>query len=629
MPHAKLAALLPPLLIQSIQGVEDSLLLRLVLFAAMPVVLFLFAGGYLAFITLFFGTFAVPPVFGIQWLYRRSVLRWMNVPGGDAGARGARTPDAPAPTRAPPGLRIETQEPDAPGGVADSPLSRRAVEASGAVTRVYVAAAAACAVVLTPLVGEIGPFIKEADRNLRSLTEGFFYAGAFAVLTWLPLLTFMVTAVGRTLLKLILLAAYTLLLTAPVLFLPPEQSTPAVTLLVGMWCLLLAPTTGTLLVLRLSGVGGLALGMIFALSAPVLAGALKVVISSYEALERRNSGGAAESAGLPDVAFLASVVLLVVGPFVAALAAAGLVWWLGNRYARKETSRQLLLLDIFWLVTIFIVSLICYACGVGWYTLLGPLSFAVYKLVVWAGLRRLRPEAGAGRRELRLLFLRVFGAKRRSEWLLKRLGLYWLYSGSIQLIAAPDLAAANLDLDEMLDFLRGRLKDRFVKDSDDCRRRVKSLDVRPDPDGRYRVNEFFCHEDVWFETVCELTARSDAVLMDLRGFTEANHGCVRELRHVVDAVSVNQLVVIVNAETQIDFLRRTFHGAWALMDARSPNRGLAAPVLRLLNVRQLNSRAVRRLLSMLYEAAEAPRPAARSEGAAVVAAPAGLVERAT
>lgn len=156
----------------------------------------------------------------------------------------------------------------------------------------------------------------------------------------------------------------------------------------------------------------------------------------------------------------------------------------------------------------------------------------------------------------------------------------------------------------MLGFLTGRLKRRFIKDARDGARRVESLDSLPDPDGRYRVNEFFCHADVWDETVAELTRRSDAVLMDLRGFTSKNRGCVYELYHLVNAIPVNQLVIVVNGQTDVDFLRRAFESAWAAMGARSPNRDLPSPALRLLHIRRQNSRAVQRLLSMLCEAAE-------------------------
>ena len=610
MPYASLASLLTLLLIQSPQSGGDSTVLKHTLspfyLFLLSVLFSLAAVACVGMLTAFFAGFVLTPVLAVQWVYREAVLRWMNRPGGSARAPQGRPSYTPTPTPAPSSLRIiEIQDPDARGPDAGG-LNRRASEMSRAVTLVYVAASIAYAVAVTPLAAHVGFALKDSGPDFKpfaSFGASSFYLSAFVALLWLPVLMFLVIAVGRTRLKLIVAAAYTLLLSTPVLFLPEVRGLYTNVLLLVMWIQLMSAPTGTMLVLRLSGVGGLALGAIFSLAAAAFSLGYRVINVTVSGADQPLLAGDEGLTRAWDVARLASLVFLLVGPIVAAAAAAVLLWWTSKRYARGETSEQILLLDIFMLVTTFTVSFISHASGAGWYTLLGPLSFAVYELVVWAGLRRLGRVPREGR-EPRLLLLRVFGARRRSEWLLKRLGNYWRYAGSIQLIAAPDLAAANLDLDELLDFLRGRLKKRFVKDTEDCARRVESLDLRPDPDGRYRVNEFFCHADVWHETVAALTRRSDAVLMDLRGFTSRNLGCVDELFHVVNAVPVNRLVITVNKTTDLDFLRQTFHRAWAVMGERSPNRKLRSPVLRLLHIPRQNSRAVRRLLSMLGEAAE-------------------------
>jgi hypothetical protein len=612
MPYASLASLLTLLLIQSPQSGGDSAVLKHTLspFYLFPlsVLISLAAVACVGMLTAFFAGFVLTPVLVVRWVYREAVLRWMNRPGGSARAPGGRPSYPPTPTHAPSNLRIiEIQDPDASRGPDAGGLNRRASEVSRAVTLVYVTASTAYAVAVTPLAAHVGFALKDSGPDFApfaSFGASSFYLSAFVALLWLPVLMFLVIAVGRTRLKLIVAVAYSLLLSTPILFLPEVRGLYTYVLLLVMWIQLMSAPTGTMLVLRLSGVGGLALGAIFSLAAAAFSLGYKVINVTVDGADQPLLAGDGEALVRAwDVARLASLVFLLVGPMVAAAAAAGLLWWTSKRYARGETSEQIILLDIFMLATTFTVTFISHASGAGWYTMLGPLSFAVYELVVWAGLRRLG-RAPRGGRAPRLLLLRVFGARRRSEWLLKRLGNYWRYSGSIQLIAAPDLAAANLDLDELLDFLRGRLKKRFVKDTEDCARRVESLDVRPDPDGRYRVNEFFCHADVWHETVAALTRRSDAVLMDLRGFTSRNHGCVDELFHVVNAVPVNRLVITVNKTTDLDFLRQTFYGAWAVMGERSPNRELRSPVLRLLHIRRQNSRAVRRLLSMLGEAAE-------------------------
>jgi hypothetical protein len=77
----------------------------------------------------------------------------------------------------------------------------------------------------------------------------------------------------------------------------------------------------------------------------------------------------------------------------------------------------------------------------------------------------------------------------------------WRYGGSIQLISATDVARGRFEPDEFLDFLSGRLGSAYISTGTDLDQRVAKLDLRPDPDGRYRVNEFFCRNDTWQQTV--------------------------------------------------------------------------------------------------------------------------------
>ena len=58
------------------------------------------------------------------------------------------------------------------------------------------------------------------------------------------------------------------------------------------------------------------------------------------------------------------------------------------------------------------------------------------------------------------------------------------------------------------------------------------MDVEPDRDGRFRINEFCCRDDTWQATVVALIERADAVVMDLRGFTAERRGCEFELKEL-------------------------------------------------------------------------------------------------
>lgn len=279
-------------------------------------------------------------------------------------------------------------------------------------------------------------------------------------------------------------------------------------------------------------------------------------------------------------------------------------------YEAKAFSEQVLVFDSIWLFQAMILcSSTVYAAGaLGW---LGLGAFAVYKLITWIGLRPLA-AAGAERPPARLLLLRTFGFRRRSERFFDLLGARWRYAGPIQLIAAPDLAGRSIDPDEFMDFLSGRLRHRFIVEPKDIPRRFAELDNRPDPDGRYRVNEFFCGNDAWQPVVTRLMADSDLVAMDLRGFSRANQGCLFEMQSLIDTVPVARVVLLTDDSTDNAFLRETLAACWRRMEARSPNRTRNG-ALTLLSTKSGDVAAVSALLAMaddvLVTGKAAPEPA--------------------
>src|SRR4029450_5081774 len=132
----------------------------------------------------------------------------------------------------------------------------------------------------------------------------------------------------------------------------------------------------------------------------------------------------------------------------------------------------------------------------------------------------------------------------------------WRYAGSIQLISATDVARGRFEPDEFLDFLNGRLASAYISDRADLDRRLSRLDLRPDPDGRFRINEFFCHSDTWKQTVRSLMAQSDLVLMDLRAFASERKGCTFELGALIDEVPLSRVTLLIDHTTDEPVLRR-------------------------------------------------------------------------
>jgi hypothetical protein len=165
-----------------------------------------------------------------------------------------------------------------------------------------------------------------------------------------------------------------------------------------------------------------------------------------------------------------------------------------------------------------------------------------------AGLGRGRPPART------LLLLRVFGYVARTERLFDRVAARWRLFGPVTVIAAPDVVARTVDPGDFLNFVTGRTSDSFVQSQADLDARLASLDLAPDPDGRYRVNDFCCRDNTWQATV--LMQQADAVIMDVRGVTAARRGCDFELQQLACRLPGPKIVLVVDHTTDRAVIER-------------------------------------------------------------------------
>lgn len=290
-------------------------------------------------------------------------------------------------------------------------------------------------------------------------------------------------------------------------------------------------------------------------------------------------------------------VLMVISLTLSAVIAWFGLLWIARRYRRRQLSDQTFLFDALWLSVSFWVTVYLMGNHHQFRYLLGLLPFALYKIAVRYGLKRLAART-APLPNVRLLFLRVFGSSSRSEKLFDLLAARWRYAGSIQLISATDVARGRFEPDEFLDFLSGRLASAYISSGTDLDRRLAGLDLRPDPDGRYRVNEFFCRTDTWQQTVTRLMVQSDLVAMDLRGFTSERKGCLFELSSLRDVVPLHRVVLLIDQTTDQPQLRRTLADLWRTMNPQSPNAYDGNARLRMIDLACGYPFAVRRLIQL-------------------------------
>ncbi len=530
--------------------------------------------------------------------YRRAVLRSMESdaqpvsgrpPGShEKGTRHGAVADVPPLTTEP-----EAQEPTLPLRVietarfdaADPPLYTHARRSLVSATSVYVAAGLVYAVVLTSAwLFFMGNDDVPLARALWLLScyawPTALAAGMIAAVNWRQRL-----AVGL---------AYFGMLFAVAIYAIVHNPELSASQVAYFWMFTNAPATILLLAFlhrRVRAVGPLVLTfMVIA----VLGSQVLLNVAAVEDSGLRATLAVGALFGLSDRGVFYGLMLLGFVLF-------GVLGWfllkkLGRRYQARRMSDQSLTLDAMWLL-FAVVQSITFTFGWMW-VFTGIAAFFAYKVVCRVGfaLTGLARSPDSGRT---LLLLRVFSLGAKSERLFDAISKRWLRSGSISMIAGPDLVTATVEPHEFLEFMGGELSRRFVRGGEDLERRLASADRGPDPDGRYRVNEFFCHADTWQQTVVRLAAGADVVLMDLRGFSPSNQGCLFELRHLVDSVDLARVVFLFDDNTDRTFLMRTLHDAWQAHDRRLPLSS-PAPEARLARVGENESGSVNGLLKLLF-----------------------------
>jgi len=101
---------------------------------------------------------------------------------------------------------------------------------------------------------------------------------------------------------------------------------------------------------------------------------------------------------------------------------------------------------------------------------------------------------------------------------------------------------------------------------------------------------------------------SDVVLMDLRGFSQSNRGCVFEINELLDVVLLRRIVFVVDRTTDENFLAQVFAGAWTTVTKASPNSNDPAPRIRLYRFDGPGGQNISALVAAVANAGLCPKP---------------------
>lgn len=552
--------------------------------------------GQLPIILIVATLLALPTSLLLLWLYRRAVLRSMRAGGPGVASRPAHPgPTPPVPPMPRPDLTITSSGREAGSGLgpAAQSLFAHLVRSRYRTTGAYALGGATFALVMASAF-LVSSGIEFAP--VRFLTLFWAYA-------WPVVFTTTLALGSRLRTMLLSAAAYAVVfigLCAIAVARSPALDWGQVAL---FWASNNLPPTVLLLFFlnrRVRAVGPLVL--VFMVLAVTGATVLVSVIGGSDFLLRA-AVDVGSALGLHATGIFVGMHLL--GFLLLGIAGWFALLWIRRRYERKQVSDESITFDAIWLLFGVEQSIGLAFQGAGW-VLSGVVAFAAYKLVTTLALSALASRSGRDGSNARLLLLRVFALGRRSERLFDTVGSYWRHVGSIQLIAGPDLITKVVEPHEFLDFLSGRLARRFVDGPETLERRFSEMDTGRDRDGRFRVNEFFCHDHTWRDVLSRLVGQGDTVLMDLRSFSPANAGVAFELEELLNQVRLERVVFAIDRTTSREYLGQVVEQACARLGSTSPNQGRPVQV-RLLDVEDSNS-GIQALLGALCAATTA-RPA--------------------
>jgi hypothetical protein len=549
--------------------------------------------GQLPFVLLVAAGLALSVSLLLLWLYRRAVLRSMRIRRGGGQPVQASGQEAPIPLPPPAKLDLSVRAAPAPvpNGTPGDTLFRRARSAPWRAAAIYGLAGAIYA--LTMMCGWI-----LATRDEFVLLKCLWLFWGYL---WPAVLTINLVVGSTRRLKAGVVAAYfaALALLAAIAL----ARNPGLTigqLIVAHWLWTNGPATVlslAFLARRIRAVGPL----VVAFSVIAVLGS-QVGLDLLAANERvlRSVAGQGFRLGLSGSGVFYGLIL--VGFVAFGVLAWPVLGWIRRRYDRKRISDESLTFDSLWFLFGIVQSLGLVFEGWPW-IFTGLVAFLAYKLTARIGFGPAGLYPSPGDPSPRLLLLRVFSLGKRSERLFDAVRKHWLRVGSIRLIAGPDLATTTVEPHEFLDFLSGKLARRFIDGPKTLDLRLSEMDTRADWDGRFRTTDFFCHDDTWRMVLSRLVGESDAVLMDLRGFSQRNAGCQYEIEELLNLADLHRVVLVMDDTTDSAFLERTAHQAWNRLRTTSPNRRGAPGTLTALRLAGSHPRELHHLLRTLCAAA--------------------------
>jgi len=171
-------------------------------------------------------------------------------------------------------------------------------------------------------------------------------------------------------------------------------------------------------------------------------------------------------------------------------------------------------------------------------------------------------------------------------------GLLLLYGAATQLLLRREFVRSRAQLAAVLDQME---------------QKPRNLDLS------FRRLEAMCHNDTWQIAVDEFAARSQALLMDLRGFSKERKGCQTVVDYLLDTVPLKQVLFLVDAGGDHALMQQMILERWEFLSPDSPNLHDRAPRVNIYVSSASDEADVQGILDLLMQAAQASSRALRPE----------------
>lgn len=253
-----------------------------------------------------------------------------------------------------------------------------------------------------------------------------------------------------------------------------------------------------------------------------------------------------------DVSDIQDLMVAAIGLVAGMLLAGRMIKWVANLYEQKQLSDRQIRVGC-WLIFTSIVALMLLQVDDDDSMALRPVALVIPIVTAcsfWFSFRQAASIKVTSSAQ-RLLLLRVFSSDKRGERWLSSVERFWRHLGPVHMIAGPDLAKSSIDPYELYQFLSRNIQSIFIRSDQQVKNHLEDVDNEADPDGRYRINEFFCLDDTWESVARGLIKQSDVIVLDLRDFELTRVGTAKEIDFLSHSSAFSRTLVLVDNESEI------------------------------------------------------------------------------